>query len=55
MKVWEVIEQLQRLNLPDADVYVYVNGGYDEYGGHVRRVHADTYKEDGDVTLEARP
>jgi hypothetical protein len=40
MKVWEVIEQLQRLNLPDADVYVYVNGGF---------------AEDGDVTLEAKP
>lgn len=55
VKVWQVIEQLQRLNLPDADVYVQVNGGYDEYGGFVTRVHAESYSKDGDVTLEARP
>jgi hypothetical protein len=55
MKVRELIEQLHRLNLPDAEVYAQLNGGRDEYGGFVYRVHADSADRDGDVTLEARP
>lgn len=55
VKVWELIDQLQRLNLPQADVYARVNGGDDEYGGFVYRVHSENYGRDGDVTLEARP
>jgi hypothetical protein len=53
--VRELIAQLQRLGLPDATVYATVNGGYDEYGGFVRRVHADTHSRDGHVTIEAKP
>jgi hypothetical protein len=55
VKVWELIEQLHRLNLPDATVYANINGGYDEYGGYVQRIHADTHRKDGQVTLEAKP
>jgi len=55
MKVWELLQQLEALHRPDADVWVQVNGRTDEYGGYVYRVHTDSVRTDGDVTLEARP
>jgi hypothetical protein len=55
MKVRELLQQLESLQRPDADVWVQVNGGSDEYGGYVYRVHIESFRTDGDVTLEARP